>query len=74
MKSRFRVVAQFDAAGGPGPGSVTIDRTTAIVEVRPRRRRRVYALPLSTVATMICRAIIVAELRERRSSRRRGRR
>lgn len=55
-------------------GTVTIDRAAGLFEVRPLRRRRVYVLPLSSVAELVVRSIIASEVRERRASRRRGRR
>jgi hypothetical protein len=75
--NRFRVVGRLDMASRPIYGTVVIERATAeadLFHVRPLRRRRVYTLPLSTVAEMVVRAIVVAEVRERRAARKRGRR
>lgn len=74
MASRFRVLGQLDGAGGFRPGTVRIDRAAGVFEVRPLRRRRVYALPLGDVATMVCRRIIVAEVAAKRAARRKRRR
>ena len=77
MKHRFRVLGRLDSAGGAKSGTVEIDRAAGIFSVRPLRRRRAYQLPLSTVADMVCRVIIVSETRDRLASRRarkRGRR
>ncbi len=72
-KSRFKVVGIFDLAGGAQVATVEIDRASGIVSVRPFRRRRAYALPLSAVAAWICQVIIRGEVRERRAAKR-GRR
>lgn len=70
MRARhFRVIAALDRAGGPGPGRVTIEN--GIFSVRPLRRRRVFALPLAEVATMVCRRIVFAERGAKRAHRRR---
>lgn len=74
MRHRFHVIGTFDRAGGVTHGSVVVDRATGIFEARARRRRRVYAMPLSTVADMVCRTIILAELREKRAAKRARRR
>lgn len=50
-RARFRVVGRLDNAAKITDGTVTIDRGAGLLEVRPMRRRRTYALPLSTVAT-----------------------
>jgi len=62
----FSVIGALDGAGGPGRGTVLVDRATNIFYVRPHGRRKMYSLPLGEVATMVCRAIINAELREKR--------
>lgn len=71
MTSRFKVVGRFDTSV-PTAGVVLIDRNAGLFGVRPYRRRRVYRLPLSTVAEIVCSRIIKAEVAEKRS-RRRGR-
>ena len=73
MKARFRVFAQLDLAGAPVRGTVTIDRANGIFSVRPHKRRRLYALPLDTVATLVCRRLIMVEIAERRAAKRRRR-
>jgi hypothetical protein len=66
-------------ASRPTSGTVVIERATAdsdLFHVRPLRRRRVYTLPLSDVAAMVVRAIVMAETRTKRAekkARRRGR-
>jgi hypothetical protein len=74
MRSRFPVIGKLDRAGGVARGTVTVDRVTGIFEVRPLRRRRTYALPLSVVADMVVRTIVLAEWRERRAAKKHRRR
>lgn len=66
--SRFRVLGRLDMAGGAIPGTVEVDRDAGTMGVRPLRRRRVYSLPLSVVATMVCQAIVNAEARQKRAA------
>jgi hypothetical protein len=72
-KCRFRVVGTFDLAGGLQTATVEVDRASGIISVRPLRRRRVYALPLASVAAMVCNVIIRAELREKRAAKKKRR-
>lgn len=75
MTARFRVVGRLDT-GRLQEGTVTVDRQTGVFSVRPLRRRRAYALPLSVVAEIIvakCVKAEVAEKRRERASRRKGR-
>lgn len=74
MKARFTVFERLDAASTPQRGTLCIDRQTGLCEVRPLRRRRVYALPVSFVARMVCRHVLLAELAEKRAAKTRGRR
>lgn len=67
MTARFPVVGQLDGAGGNTRGTVLIDRDAGTFSVRPLRRREMYTLPLSVVATMVCKAIILGKLREKRA-------
>jgi len=55
-------------------GTVTIDRGADLFSVRPLRRHRVYTLPLSTVAELVCRTIIAGEVREKRAAKKARRR
>lgn len=70
--ARFRVCARLDMASRPSYGTVTIARTEDLFSVRPLRRRRVYSLPLSTVAEMVVRSIIASEVREKKANKKRG--
>lgn len=66
--ARARVYGQLDGAGGPVAGTVEIDREAGLFTVRPLRRRKTYTLPLATVATMVCQAIVRREVMERRAA------
>ena len=66
--SRFRVVARLDGARAT-VGTVTIWRDADMLAVRPLRRRRTYALPLSVVAQMVVERVVRAEIAERRRER-----
>lgn len=75
--ARFRVAGRLDMASRTQEGTVTVDRGADLFSVRPLRRRRIYTLPLSKVAEMVCQKIIMAEAREKRTlkaARRRARR
>lgn len=65
--ARFPVTGTLDGAGARSRGTVTIDRETNMFSVRPLRRKKTYDLSLDAVATMVCRAIILAEHREKRA-------
>jgi len=71
----FRVIGTLDGAGGLRAGKVTIT-PDGFFKVRPRFRKRVYELPLSAVADMVCKRTIIAELHAKRAEKRkrRGRR
>lgn len=73
-RSRFSVVGVLDGAGGARKGTVIIERASGIMYVRPYRKRRIYAMPLSMVADMVCRRIILNELHEKRAAKRARRR
>jgi len=65
-KSRFKVYGRLDGSGGGMSGTMIIDRDAGLAHVRPARRRRMYTMPLSMVADMICMRIIHNEVREKR--------
>jgi hypothetical protein len=74
--SKFRVLGKLDSAGRPTAGTVSIDRATGMIEVRPLRRRRTYTMLLSDVATMICTRVItheVAKARKEKAERKKAR-
>jgi hypothetical protein len=66
--ARFPVTGTLDGAGARQRGTVSVDRETGMFSVRPFRRKRTYDMPLSVVASMVCRAIILDELRQRRTA------
>lgn len=66
--ARFPVTGTLDSAGGRQRGTVLIDRESGMFTVRPLRRKKTYELDLGTVATMVCRALILAELREKKAA------
>lgn len=59
MSARFRVVGRLDGRYG---GTVSIDRKTGVFSVRPYRCRRVYSLPLDTVAALVHAKVVKAEV------------
>lgn len=67
--ARFKVMGELDGAGGRSPGTVEIDRETGMLYVRRKGKRRRYSMPLGVVATMVCRAEILSEMREAKASR-----
>ena len=60
-RARFRVLAQIER-GGRRPATITIDRRSGLLSVRPLRSRREYVLPLSTVAEIVAAKVLKAEL------------
>lgn len=67
--ARFKVFGRLDGAGGAKAGTILIDRAAGLLHVRPLRRRRVYTMPLSMVADMVCQRILMNEVAEKRASR-----
>ena len=61
--SRFEVTGALDSAGGVQDGTVLIDRDAKTFGVRVYKKRRIYTLPLSMVADMVVKSIILAEHR-----------
>lgn len=70
--ARFKVFGRLDGAGGARQGTLSIDRAAGLVHVRPYKRQRVYTMPLSMVADMICMRIIMNELADRRAAKAKG--
>lgn len=66
--NRYRIVGRLDMAR-PQDGTVLVDREAGLFSVRPLRRRRVYTLPLATVAELVCSKIIKAEVAAKRAER-----
>ncbi|MGH9651509.1 MAG: hypothetical protein ACRD3I_13710 [Terriglobales bacterium] len=67
-KAYFPVVGRFN--GRPGAARVIVERGVGLFGVREFRRRRVYTLPLATVAEMVVYAIVKREAVERAQARR----
>ncbi len=65
--ARFPVVAALDGAGGKKEGTVSIDRETNTLSVRPKRSRRTYDMSLEAIATIVCRHVLMSEEQERRA-------
>lgn len=67
--AKFKVSGRLDGAGGVRQGTVIIDRAAGLLHVRPLRRRRMYTMPLSMVADMVCQRILMNEVHDKRTSR-----
>lgn len=67
----FRVVGRLDTVRLQ-EGTVTVNRASGLIAVRPLRRRREFVLPLSAVAEMVVAKVIKAEVAEKRAARRRS--
>lgn len=74
MTARFRVLAKLDQAARFTYGTVSIDRETGVVEIRPLRRRKVYTTTLAALAQLAVERAVLAELREKRKAREEARR
>lgn len=57
--AKFSVIGKLDGAGGMKTGTLSIDRATGEVIVRPKGSRTVYRSTLAVFATWVC----VAELK-----------
>lgn len=58
--AKFTVNATLDSAGGKKKGTVSIDRDTNIVTVRPLRSHSVYTAKLEDLADMIVKKALAA--------------
>lgn len=67
----FRVIGTLDGAGGLRPGKVTIT-PDGFFKVRPHFRKRVFEMPLSAVADMVCKRTIFAEVASKRAAKLKG--
>jgi len=70
--AHFEVIARLDSARTQR-GTVTVERAVDLFVVRPLRRRRTYALPLSVVAQMVVERVIKRELSEKRAAKKAAR-
>lgn len=73
MKYKCRVMGTFDMASGVQVATVIVDRDAGLISVRVLKKKRVYTLPLASVASMICGVIIRAELREKKAAKKAAR-
>lgn len=60
--ARFRIPIDFD---GARLATVEIDRDALLFNVKLYRRRKVFTLPLSMIAQIVCWKIVKAELNEK---------
>lgn len=65
--ARFRVQGRFNGASS---ATVTINRETGLILVRPLRRRRAYELPLAWAAEAVMWQVLKAEAAEKRAAKR----
>lgn len=73
-KAKFRVIGRLDKAGGVQYGTVTIDRSNNVVEVRPLRRRKTWLFTLDQLIDLAVQRQIIADLKEKKKARKHGRR
>lgn len=74
--AHFRVVGKLDHAARVQEGTMSIDRDTGIVHVRPKRRRKVYECTVDALAQVVVQRSIRLEMLERaraKAAKRRGR-
>jgi hypothetical protein len=71
--AHFDIYARLDGARGQR-GTVTVERAVDLFVVRPLRRRRTYALPLSVVAQMVVERVVKRELAEKKAAKKAARR
>lgn len=62
--AKFTVTAPLDSAGGKKKGTVTIDRNTNIVTVRPHLSRQVYSAKLDDLADLVVKRALMAGFEE----------
>jgi hypothetical protein len=72
--AKFTVQAQLDGAGGAKKGTVSIDRTTGLVTVRPSRSRSTYTAKLADIADLIVKKALMAGAAEMFSPKKAARR
>lgn len=60
-RAHFKTEGHFN---GRGKARIIIDREHGVLHVRPYRERRLYSLPLSTVAELIVVKVVKRELEE----------
>lgn len=70
--AHFDVLARLDSARTQR-GTVTVERAVDLFVVRPLRRRRTYALPLSVVAQMVVERVVKRKLAEKKAAKKAAR-
>lgn len=68
----MRRVATFGLVGplnGSQGGTLKVERATGLVHVRAKRQRRVFTLPLETVARIVIERTVKAEIAQARAAR-----
>lgn len=76
-RAAFVVAGRFVLASKTTTATVTVDRETGVVAVRPKRSRRVFVLPLANIAEWIVREELLRDAQKAHALRlqqRRGRR
>lgn len=63
MRARFPVEGCFDTVNKPQKATVFIDREKKLFEVRILRRHTAKTVPLSTVAEMVYKSAVAAEVK-----------
>lgn len=72
--ARFKVYGQF-TGGGIKPGTVEITRDDPqLFSVRPHKLRKVYELPLKTVAEFVCWHVTKRELADKKKAKKEAKR
>lgn len=64
-KAHFKLFGRFN---GATECTVTIDRNNNFIQVRPKRRRKVYEMRLEDVAEMIIWRMVKAEIIEKKKA------
>ena len=72
--ARFKLYTPNHTIGAPEGVTVEIDRSALIFGVRIKRRKRVFVLPLYTVAGMVVHRIVLAEAAAKRAAKKARRR
>ena len=67
-KAKFRVMGMFEMACRPQEATVSIDRDTGVVEIRPLRRRKIYLTTLAAMASVAVRREIQREVQEKKKA------
>lgn len=71
--ARFPIYAFLDRTK-PTKGTVEIDREQKTFTVRPHRAHQTYSMPLDIVASMVVRASVAAEVRDKKIAKKAARR